>query len=71
MTIMHKESNFYEELEIYYLKILHAQNDNIAKKKCFLLSTIKVKIIERSTLEGKSLYERRVDHIFIILNREK
>ncbi len=45
MTIMHKESNFYEELEIYYLKILHAQNDNIAKKKCFLLSTIKIKII--------------------------
>ncbi len=36
MAIMRKEPNFMKELEIYYLKTLHAENDNITKRKCLL-----------------------------------
>ncbi len=45
MAVIHKESNFYEELEIYHLEILRAQNDNITKRKCSYFSSIKAKII--------------------------
>lgn len=43
MAIVYKESNFYEELEIYHVSTFHTRNDNSNKKKCFCFFSIKAK----------------------------